>query len=374
MIRFDARLARERFRFDIAFEAGQGVTALFGPSGSGKSTVIRLLAGLERPAEGRISAGDTVFVDSGQGVFVPPHRRRVGLVFQDAQLLPHLSVKANLTYGRFFTPKTERRVSFDDVVSVLGIGGLLTRRPATLSGGERQRVAIGRALLTSPRVLLMDEPLASLDEARKQEILPFIERLRDEVALPIIYVSHALDEVMRLAARVVSIADGRVAAVGTPAQVFAQAADAAGPGAGAGRFEAVSVLTAKVAQRLPDYGVTLLAHPSGDIVVPGLHPDGAVRVSVRATSVTLARSQPEGVSERTVLRGAIRAISKDDGPLALVALDLDGGDRLSVYVTRLALDQLALAVGQTVTAMVKAVAVDERTVSDVSAGMPRGGL
>ena len=192
MIRFACRLTRPGFALDAAFTAGPGVTALFGPSGSGKSTVIRLLAGLERPEEGRITLGDSVLLDTESRRAVPPHRRRIGLVFQDALLLPHLSVKANLTYGRWFTPRGERRIAFDPVVEVLGIGHLLDRRPTTLSGGERQRVAIGRALLASPRLLLMDEPLASLDQARRQEILPFIERLRDAFAIPVVYVSHAV--------------------------------------------------------------------------------------------------------------------------------------------------------------------------------------
>jgi molybdate transport system ATP-binding protein len=217
MISFACQLQRPDFRFDATFAAGAGLTALFGPSGSGKTTTIRLLAGLEKPATGRITLGDQVLLDSARRLDVPPHRRRIGLVFQDALLLPHLSVKANLTYGRFFTPTPERRIAFDDVVDVLGVGHLLARRPATLSGGERQRIAIGRALLASPRLLLMDEPLASLDAARKAEILPFIEKLRDAFAIPIIYVSHQPDEVMRLAAQVVMFTEGQVTASGPPA-------------------------------------------------------------------------------------------------------------------------------------------------------------
>ncbi len=246
MIRFAARLHRPDFTLDATFATGDGVTALFGPSGSGKSTIIRLLAGLERPEEGRITLGDTVLLDTAQGLAVPPHRRRIGLVFQDALLFPHLSVKANLTYGRWFTPRGERRIGFDPVVEVLGIGHLLDRRPSTLSGGERQRVAIGRALLTSPRLLLMDEPLASLDQARKQEILPFIERLREAFALPVIYVSHAVEEVTRLASRVVRLDAGRVVAEGTPAEVFAGR-----EAAGTDRFALRSVIGARVKHQLP---------------------------------------------------------------------------------------------------------------------------
>ena len=198
------------FTLDVAFEADASVVALFGPSGSGKSTLLHIMAGLVRPAAGQVVVEGRTLVDSRAGVFVPPHRRRIGCVFQDGRLLPHLSVRQNLLYGRWFTPKMERWGSLDEVVALLGIAPLLTRRPHTLSGGEKQRIAIGRALLASPRLLLMDEPLASLDEARKEETLPYIERLRDELAIPIVYVSHALSEVERLADCIIRLQGGRV--------------------------------------------------------------------------------------------------------------------------------------------------------------------
>jgi molybdate transport system ATP-binding protein len=220
MITFDATLNRRDFTLNAAFAAQDGITALFGPSGCGKSTIIRLFAGLERAGQGRITVGEHVLMDSAQRIFVPPHKRRLGLVFQDAHLLPHLDVQANLLYGFALTPRHERRMTLEPVLDVLGIGHLLARNPASLSGGERQRVAIGRAVLTSPRLLLMDEPLAALDSARKAEILPFIERLAREFAIPILYVSHALEEVARLAARVVVLQGGRVSAIGTPGDVL----------------------------------------------------------------------------------------------------------------------------------------------------------
>jgi molybdate transport system ATP-binding protein len=357
MISFACRLPREGFSFDVAFKGGSGITALFGPSGSGKSTAIRLLAGLERPREGRIAFADTVVLDTSRSVAVPAHRRRIGLVFQDAQLFPHLSVAGNLTYGRFFTSRSERRVAFNPVVDVLGIGHLLSRRPDTLSGGERQRVAIGRALLASPRLLLMDEPLASLDAARRREILPFIERLRDEFAIPIVYVSHAIDEVARLAAHVVKLDGGRVVDAGAPAEVLSPHA----LGDVADRFEVVSILSAPVARHLPDYGVTILAHPAGDIVVPGeIRGEGAVRVAVRATNVVLAMSPPQGVSVRTVLSGRVATLEINRGPFALATIALPGGDMLDAFVTRLAADRLGLKAGDVVHALVKAVAIDER--------------
>ena len=357
MIRFDCTLDRPAFRLDAAFEAGSGITALFGPSGSGKSTVIRLLAGLERPERGWIEAGGSVLLDTGAGVFVPPHRRRIGLVFQDALLLPHLSVRANLTYGRWFTPTAERRISLDQVVQTLGIAHLMARAPANLSGGERQRVAIGRALLASPRLLLMDEPLASLDAARKQEILPFIERLRDEFAIPVVYVSHAVEEIARLADRVVRIENGLVAAQGTPAEALGQAPP------GADRFDLVSILTARVRERRADYAVTLLDHPAGQIVVPA---DGApfagqeLRVAVRATDVTLAAGAPGPLSVRTILAGRIAGIETGPGPFAIVTLTLDGGDSLKASATRLALDELRLRPGDQVQALVKTAAIHGR--------------
>ena len=354
MIRFDCRLTRPGFTFDAAFEAGPGVTALFGPSGSGKSTALRLIAGLVRPERGSISLDGVALTDTAARIHRPPHRRRTGLVFQDALLLPHLSVRSNLSYGRFFKPKAERRLSFEAVVDVLGIGHLLDRRPATLSGGERQRVAIGRALLASPRLLLMDEPLASLDPARKRELLPFIERLRDEFAIPILYVSHAAEEVARLAARVVLIEAGRVVAAGPPDEILGAAAP------GADRFDAVSILSAMVKERLPAYGLTILSHPAGDILVPGqLDAGRMVTIAIRATNVAIATGETDS-SVRTRLKGRIVGLRMDDGPFALAAIALTGGGVLQASVTRLAVDELGLRAGSDIVALVKTVALPDQ--------------
>lgn len=363
MINFDCRLARADFLFEAAFEAASGVTALFGPSGSGKSTAIRLMAGLERPERGRITVHETTLLDTQRGVFIKPHRRRIGLVFQDALLMPHLSVRANLAYGQFFTPVAERRIGLEPVIEVLGIGHLLDRSPATLSGGERQRVAIGRALLASPRLLLMDEPLASLDAARKLEILPFIERLRDEFRLPVIYVSHSVEEVSRLASHVVRLEAGRVVAAGPSAQVLAPLF------LDSDRFEAVSVLSAPVRQHLPDYGVTILGHPAGDIVVPGcIEASGDVPIVVRATNVTLAAGPTPDMSVRTALDGMILDIRTDGGPFVLVSIRLTGGDLLTACITRLGIDALGLKVGDPVRALVKSVTIDRRDVAGHTGG------
>ena len=352
MLSVAATLRRDGFALDVAFDAAAGVTALFGPSGAGKSTVIRLVAGLEAADSARIRIDDTVLDDTAAGRHVPPHRRRVGLVFQDARLFPHLSVRANLAYGRWFTARANRRIAREPVVEVLGIGHLLDRAPATLSGGERQRVAIGRAMLASPRLLLMDEPLASLDAARRHEILPFIERLRDEFDIAILYVSHAVDEVARLAARVVRIEDGRVTAIGTPAEVLAPHAIPGRPPA----RDAVSLLTATAATWRADYGVTVLSHPAGEIVVPG-QLAGTPQVAIRAADVALAVGPPGSLSVRTILTGNVAAITADDGPTAHVEIILRGGDRLHAYATRLAVDALGLRAGTPVSALIKAVAL-----------------
>jgi molybdate transport system ATP-binding protein len=204
-----ARHRQGAFTLDVAFESDARVLALFGPSGSGKTTLLNIIAGLIRPQEGRVVVAGQPLTDTATKRFEPAHRRRIGYVFQDGRLFPHLTVRQNLLYGRWFTPKPERFGSIDEIVTLLGLAPLLGRNPHTLSGGEKQRVAIGRALLASPRLLLMDEPLASLDAARKAETLPYIERLRDELRIPIIYVSHSAEEVKRLAQQVVHLEDGR---------------------------------------------------------------------------------------------------------------------------------------------------------------------
>ncbi len=372
MIRFACRLTRPDFTLDATFDGGSGVTALFGPSGSGKSTIIRLIAGLEPPTEGRIEVGGDVLVDTQAARQVAAHRRRIGLVFQDALLFPHLSVAANLAYGDWFNRRGPRHITRDPVIEVLGIGHLLKRRPDTLSGGERQRVAIGRALLMNPRLLLMDEPLASLDQARKREILPFIERLRDQFGIPILYVSHAVEEVARLAATVVKLEAGRVVAAGKPAEVLGPASLAKA----ASRFEAISILSAPIKHHLPDYGVTVLDHPAGEIVVPGrLEPSaGPARVVIQATQVTLSVGRPGNISIRTALNGTITRLEVDDGPFALVTLRLRGGEMLQAYATRLATDGLGLDVGDEVQALVKAVSIDERHVAGLHVvNAPRAG-
>jgi len=220
MLRIAVRHAFETFTLDVDFEAPPGITVLFGRSGSGKTTIINAVAGLLMPDAGRITVGDLTLLDTARGVRLPPHHRRLGYIFQEGRLFPHLTVRQNLKYGAWFAPKGAPREDIGRVVELLGIGHLLERRPGALSGGEKQRVSIGRAVLSAPRLILADEPLAALDDARKAEILPYFERLRDEVSVPILYVSHAASEVARLATNVVGLDAGRVIRQGSAAEVL----------------------------------------------------------------------------------------------------------------------------------------------------------
>jgi molybdate transport system ATP-binding protein len=315
-----------------------------------------------RPDRGRIVVDGRVLVDTEAHIFVPKHARRMGVVYQDARLFPHLTVRQNLMFGRWFAGAADRpaRVGFDAVVDTLGIGHLLARRPGRLSGGERQRVAIGRALLSSPRLLLMDEPLAALDDERKREVLALIERLRDEFKVPIVYVSHAVEEVARLAARVVVLAGGRVVAAGGVDEVFGPTETQAGES----RFARSSILTGRIAGLHAAYGLTEIAHPGGTIWLAGpAGPNGReVRIVVRATDVTLATARPRDLSVRTILAGTVAKIESESGPLAAVTLDLKGGAHLVALATRMAVDELKLKRGDPVFALIKTVALDERSV------------
>ena len=345
------------FALDIAFRSDARITALFGRSGSGKSMTLGLIAGLGQPDRGRVRIGDLTLVDSDRGLRVPMHRRRVGLVFQDSQLFPHLTVRRNLLFGRWFAGRRAQTIAFDQVVETLGIGALLDRHPGRLSGGERQRVAIGRALLANPRLLLFDEPLAALDRQRKLDILPLIERLRDEFAIPIIYVSHALEEVVRLAGAVIVLENGRVTASGAPDVVLTAVRDEDR------RFGRASVIAVTVGDRDEAFDLTALEHPAGRLWLAG--PAGApgrpVRALVHATDVSLAPGETGPLSIRSSLAARIVAI-EPDGPLAAVTVELRGGGSLVALVTRRALHDLSLDIGSPVSALVKTVALDEGSV------------
>ncbi len=345
------------FALQARFATDPGVTALFGRSGSGKTSIVNAIAGLIRPQRGRIAVDGAVLFDSERGIDLPVHRRRVGYVFQEARLFPHLTVRQNLLYGRWFTPRAERVAGLDEVVGLLALASLLDRRPSRLSGGERQRVAIGRALLTSPRILLMDEPLASLDAARKAEILPFVERLGHELRLPIVYVSHALEEVARLASTVVLVAEGRIADSGPTAEVLTRM-DSAGR---SGRFETASLLEVRVAGRDEGFGLTRLDHPAGALVVPELDlPVGAsLRLRIRARDVAISMAPPRGLSIRNVLRGRVARLVPM--PPALVEVELDlAGSPLAARITRRSAVELGLVPGSEVWALIKSAALEGR--------------
>ncbi len=344
--------------FDLAVAfAGerQGVTALFGASGSGKTATVRMIAGMSRPDRGHIRVDGETFVDRSGGIELPPERRRVGYVFQDAKLFPHMSVRRNLDYGFRRAPTGERRIDFDDVVGLLGIEGLLERRPHALSGGERQRVALGRALLAQPRIVLLDEPLAALDTARKAEILPFIERLRDELGLPMVYVSHSLDEVVRLADDLVVLDGGRVLASGPLVPTMSRPELRGIVGA----FDFGAVLEAAVVVHDDRYALTVLETPGGHLRVPRMDapPGRRVRVRIRAVDVALSLDPPVRASVVNVLIGSIREVTPHGGPGATAIVDL-GGAELVAAITRLSAERLGLEPGVRVYVMIKAVALD----------------
>ena len=340
-----------------SFATAAGVTALFGRSGSGKTSIVNAVAGLLRPARGRIALDGEPLFDSATGIDVPRHRRRVGYVFQEPRLFPHLSVRHNLLYGRWFTPRGRRSGSLDEAVHLLGIEPLLERRPGALSGGEKQRVAIGRALLASPRLLLMDEPLASLDHQRKEEILPYLDRLRVESGVPILYVSHALDEVTRLADTLVLVSEGTVAAAGPVGEIMARI----DLGPLTGRAEAGSILPAMVVGQHEAYQLTELSVLGQPLLMPRVDAAAGtpVRLRVRARDVAVATRVPEDLSIRNHLFGRIASVRPEQGPFAEIAIDL-GGPILRARLTRHAVDELGLHAGQPVVALIKAAAVERR--------------
>ena len=347
----DVDHARGGFRISARFTATPGLTALFGRSGSGKSTLVDIVGGLLKPDRGRVAVDGQVLVDTERGIFVPKHRRRVGYVFQDSRLFPHLSVRRNLLYGRWFNRQSDGATAdLAPVVELLGISHLLERPPASLSGGEKQRVAIGRALLARPQVLLMDEPLASLDEARRSEILPYIERLRDDMALPILYVSHSVAEVARLATTVVILTEGKVTAVGPVADIL-PLADSGDGG---------SLLDAVVTRHDDALQLSVLTSSAGELQVPRLKaPVGAAaRAYIRGRDVMLSLRPPEEISALNVLAGRVAAIvPAANGAQAEVRLDCNGA-ALTARLTAKSVQRLALAPGLPVYAVIKSVSFE----------------
>jgi len=346
------------FRLQAAFEApSRGATVVFGPSGAGKSALLATIAGLQRPDQGSITLdGDTLF-DGARGIDVAAEDRRIGVVFQEARLFPHMSVRANLEYGRKRRRDATAHAGFDDIVALLGIGTLLDRRPGALSGGEKQRVAIGRALLSNPRLLLLDEPLAALDDPRKAEILPFLERLRDEAGVPMLYVTHAMEEVTRIADHLVLLDQGRVQASGATADLMGRLdvpllID---------RADAGVVLVGSIAGHDVERGVTRIGVGGAEFLLSHVElPVGhAVRLRVLARDVAIATKRPEELSVQNVLSGRLSEMVERPNQRCLLRIVVGGAANGTILLSLLTADsarRLHLHEGQEVFALVKSVA------------------
>lgn len=346
------------FSLDVSLQLpGRGVTAIFGPSGSGKTTLLRCMAGLERAPGGKLSVNGEVWQDDekadGKGMFKPVHTRSLGYVFQSANLFNHLSVQGNLDFGLRRIPLAERKVSLSQATELLGLETLLHRQPATLSGGERQRVAIARALATSPQLLLMDEPLAALDVERKAEVLPFLERLHTELSIPVLYVSHAPDEVARLADHLVLLSAGKVTASGPTRELMTRLDLPLAHG-----DAAAAIIDAVVTRVEPAYHLSHAEFSGGQVSLlnPLLKLGQRVRVRVQARDVSLTLTRQEGTSVLNIFAATVTSISADSPGQAMLALDV-GGSTLLARITQKSLEALDLQPGSPVFAQVKGVAV-----------------
>jgi len=350
---------RDGFTLDANFEVPTpGVVALFGRSGCGKTTAVNIIAGLLGAQSARIELDGTVLDDRAAGIHVPPERRRIGYVFQDSRLFPHMSVLRNLRYGlsrasaRAETSQARQEIRLEQIVSLLGLDQLLARRPHQLSGGEKQRVSLGRALLSQPRLLLLDEPLAALDAARREEVLPYLERLRDSLAIPMVYVSHQFDEVLRLATHVVLLDAGRVLAQGSLSEISLLPAlrSIVGP-------DSVGAVLDGVVERIDASGGMAdlrLGHGKLNVSVRDVRAGERVRVQLLARDIILATEAPRNLSVRNELRGVIVAIAPDEDDSVLVTVDVGGANVLS-RVTHEAMSSLGLRPGLAVWVLVKAV-------------------
>ncbi|MFO1154074.1 MAG: molybdenum ABC transporter ATP-binding protein [Rhodospirillales bacterium] len=344
------------FRLDVAFTGPlSGITALFGASGCGKTTIVNAIAGLLRAEAGRIAFGGEVLFDATRRINLPARRRRIGYVFQEPRLFPHLSVENNLLYGWRRVRTRDPRIDRDSVIDLLGLASLLTRRPATLSGGEKQRVGLGRALLAQPRLLLMDEPLAALDQDRKAEIIPYIERLRDGFGLPVIYVSHAIEEVARLADHLVLLDRGRVTAAGPVVDIMADLdlldhVDA---------FEGGAVVAVEVTGHDERFQLTRLRFAGGELVVPRIAAavGDRLRARIRARDVMLALDRPNGISAINVLPAEVSGVRLEPSPFAEVQVRV-GTVPLVARITRHSASRLDVARGRRLFVVIKSVAID----------------
>jgi molybdate transport system ATP-binding protein len=359
MIDVDVEQQLGAFHLDVKFAAEAPIVGLFGRSGAGKTSVINAIAGITRPSQGTIRIGGALLFDAASGVNLPPEKRRVGYVFQDPLLFPHLDVESNLLYGQRLRADAERFIEPTRVIDLLGLAPFLRRTPNALSGGEKQRVAIGRALLAQPRILLMDEPLAALDVPRKIEVLDYIERLRDELHIPIVYVSHSVPEIIRLADTVVVLSEGKCVAVGSVDEVMGRL-DLKPV---TGRYEAGTLLDTRVTAHDDAHQLTTLAFDGGELVVPflGAAVGERVRARIRARDVSLALQRPVGISILNILSAHVRSIDIETGPIVDVQLAI-GVATLTARITRRSLNELGIHCGQELYALVKAVSFDQRSV------------
>jgi len=346
------------FALDVDLDLpGRGVSALFGHSGSGKTSCLRCFAGLDRPQQGYLHVAGELWQDSERGFFLPAHKRAIGYVFQDANLFPHLSVRKNLEYGQRRIPAAQRKVALDQALQLLGIGHLLERMPSALSGGERQRVGIARALVTSPRLLLMDEPLASLDLKRKHEVLPYLQRLHEELDIPVLYVSHAPDEVARLADHLVLMREGRIELAGPADEVMAR------PDSPLARLDdASAILHATLVEREAESGLARLrlgADEGSVLWVGGCNEaiGARVRVRVLARDVSVALSRPLDSSILNILPATVVALHDEDAASVMLRLSLVDGSALLARLTRRSVSALGLRPGQAVHAQIKGAAL-----------------
>ncbi|MFM1950289.1 MAG: Sulfate/thiosulfate import ATP-binding protein CysA [Pseudomonadota bacterium] len=360
-IHLQIQLNRSAFMLDVDLQLpGQGITAILGASGSGKTTLLRAVAGLEKNQQGRIQIGAHIWQDTQKGIDLPTWQRPLGYVFQESSLLPHLTVSDNLNFGLKRALKTSGNAQPDAAkalqasIELLGIGNLLQRMPDQLSGGERQRVAIARAIAMQPQLLLMDEPLASLDAARRQEIFPWLSKLRDELKMPMLYVTHSADEVARLADHLVVLDKGNVKAQGPVSAVLTQVVNPVVVGEDAG-----ALIAGHIGQVDKQWHLSRIDFEGGCVWMrdAGLPVGKAVRIRILARDVSLATSEPQNTSIQNQLRGTIQSITPDAHPSQVLVVLKCGAEEVMARVTKRAVDELGLLVGQPVWAQVKSVAL-----------------
>ena len=361
ILKYQQKLGETEFDVDLTLPS-QGITAIFGRSGAGKTSLINAISGLKNPDSGQIKVSGKTLFDSARGIDLPVHKRQVGYVFQESRLFPHMKVSSNLKYG----VKTPDQKHFDQVVGLLSLEALLDRYPAKLSGGEKQRVAIGRALLSKPSILLMDEPLASLDLPRKREVMPFLENLSESVKIPIVYVTHSLNEILRLSNYLVILDQGKVLSARQTEQVWASRAMRPWQSFS----EQSSLFEAKIVEHNDDYALSKLA--LGDTTSLWVQQvdnpiNASVRLQIRANDVSLSLQQPQSTSIRNILPAIIRRVETQqhghNKQSVAVELELESGCYLWATITLWALDELSLTIGQRVFAQIKGVSVAQRDIA-----------